>query len=506
MKVHALGHSSYLLDMPVAPGSGESDDSIRILADPWISDFLIGDLMGRFPRIRLDYEKLGRIDAIFLSHSHTDHLCPYSLIELWKNLEPKPALLLPESLTYLSDLFREHLDSVEITLLHDEQEIDFCGASIHAFFNPEVRPTNEDDVMVLVVRGDGEVFLGESDAVLPLDDPGVREYVCAKFHGARSSCFWTVKNQGEATLSMLAARDAEDRAERWANCTDSMGQEIEDAFTEYPQLEGELWQLPGLVRLIGGQGISFPQCLDTDWNRVLFPIRLVDRVLAERDAIERYGYSTHVEEFAPGRVYTIENGALAGNAEDEAIELLDAESDRDYDPTIPLYDDWFPTAPLRDEERDRDQQRALTLEALNHRFLPWWIGTRNPPLEHLLAQNGGKYTVRVRFGTTSDHEDRDYVHGFATRRCEETTTTDEEPDEFYWANDLDDLLRGEADEFSLASRRPLGGVALRVWQALGLPYLNNDLIEAKLRFHFERAARGEPLADWVLSYYRAVEE
>ena len=77
MKILSLGHSSYILEM--IPEGGEP---VRILADPWLSDYLIGDLMGRFPRLELDLSALEPIHAIYLSHSHPDHLDPYSLLRL----------------------------------------------------------------------------------------------------------------------------------------------------------------------------------------------------------------------------------------------------------------------------------------------------------------------------------------------------------------------------------------------------------------------------------------
>ena len=50
MNVLALGHSCFLLEML----PGEETEPVRILADPWLSDHVIGDVMGRFPRIRFD--------------------------------------------------------------------------------------------------------------------------------------------------------------------------------------------------------------------------------------------------------------------------------------------------------------------------------------------------------------------------------------------------------------------------------------------------------------------
>ena len=93
MKIHALGHIAYLLEM--APRDGE--EPVRILGDPWLSDYAIGDLMGRFPRVRYRAEDLEPVHAIFLSHSHTDHLDPYTLVRLWNELPSRPTLILPQT-------------------------------------------------------------------------------------------------------------------------------------------------------------------------------------------------------------------------------------------------------------------------------------------------------------------------------------------------------------------------------------------------------------------------
>ena len=116
MKILSLGHSSYILEM--IPEGGEP---VRILADPWLSDYLIGDLMGRFPRIRIEPHALQPIHGIYLSHSHTDHLDPYSLLKLRQALDPSPTLLLPESLEHLEPLLGEYLPEMEIILLRQER-------------------------------------------------------------------------------------------------------------------------------------------------------------------------------------------------------------------------------------------------------------------------------------------------------------------------------------------------------------------------------------------------
>ena len=498
MKLLALGHSSYLLEMDSPTGS-----PVRVLADPWLSDHLIGDLQGRFPRVRIDLDTLGPIDAVFLSHSHTDHCDPYSLVDLWRRLDPVPVLFLPQSMRYLESLFKAHLEGARILVLEDESSIDFHGVKITALFNPETRATNEDDVMLLIVDSGNELFVSEADATLPFYDADVRENLGARLleKSPQTIVFFAIKNQGESAMSMLDARSSEDRRHRLSREIESTYDEIESLYTPFEGLETDIWGIRRLVRLLGGQGICFPQQLQKGWNRILFPIRLEDRMRMEREVSERNELSHSIEEFVPGMTHVISNGELERREPCEALTLLDSEDDRRFDPNIELMEEVFPVAPLRDEARDLAAQETRILEALNTRFLPWWIGARTPPVEHVLASRGGEYRIRIRYGSTLEHEDADYRFGFDNNRFEREEPGEADPDEHYWGNDIEDVLDGEADEFSLFCRTPLGGHAQRFWRALGLPYLNADLIERKLRRHFERASRDEPLEDWVLSFY-----
>ena len=500
MKILSLGHICYLLEM-TPRGGGEA---VRILGDPWLSDYAIGDLMGRFPRVRYRAEDLEPIHAIFLSHSHTDHLDPYTLVRLWGELRSHPTLILPESLRHLEGLLRDHLKDVEILYLQEETPVLFRGLQLNGFFNPETRPTNEDDVMVLQVESDREVFLSESDAILPFYDPEIREILSSTLANPdlETVCFLTAKNELEATMSMLSASDPEDRESRVSRSIERTSEEIFEIYTPVEEPEGDLWQNERLVRLVGGQGMCFPQELGTDWNRVLFPLRLEDRVELERSVATGLGCLHSVEEFKPGSVHHLADGRLREREIDSFVRLLDSEEDRHFEPKLELFDD-FPVAPLVDSSRDRESQQRRILEVLNQRFLPHLIGSRSPPVEHLLSAHDGEYRIRVRFGTVRDHEDRDYRLSFASLQFGAGSAAERQPDEFYWANDIEDFLDGRCDEFSIVCRKPLGAPAQRLWSCLGLPYLNNDLIEKKLRFHFERAAKDESLEEWVLGFYRS---
>ena len=496
MELLSLGHSAFRLELAPAGGG----PPVRILGDPWLSDYCVGDLMGRFPRLDLDLARLGPIDAIFLSHSHTDHLDPYSLHALWRELDPKPALLVPVSLAFLEATLAEHLPGVEIVTLRDRERIGFRGVEVEAFFDPLARGTNEDDVMVLVVDNGREVFLNEADALLPLYEPDVRDLVAGYLAHRETAVFLTTRNELAATMGSLSATDAADRRRRVAAALQATGEEIEAILAPLDDGSDPLWGNGHLVRLVGGQGLAWPADIPGDFNGVLFPVRVADRVRMERDLLGAFDGACDVEEFVPGAVHVLEGGVLAARRDAPFLRLRDDEADRHYDPEADLFSP-FPAAPLRDEEREEPRERILT--ALSDRFLPWLIGLGAPPIERLLTESGGEYRVRVRYGTTKGHEEIDYRIGFA-RLGFEPVEPEGEPDEHYWANDLEDFFDGRADEFSVFVRRPLGGKAQRFWHCLGLPYLNQDLVEWKLRLHFERAAAGGTPGEWVRPFYRAI--
>ena len=107
--------------------------------------------MERSIRIRLDTEKIKTLDAIYISHAHTDHFDPYTLMEIYgakipfvkegkgdfvsENSEQdiqsshllqtaplqtslqRPLLILPVSLSYLLPLIHEYLGDIPVHIL-----------------------------------------------------------------------------------------------------------------------------------------------------------------------------------------------------------------------------------------------------------------------------------------------------------------------------------------------------------------------------------------------------
>jgi L-ascorbate metabolism protein UlaG (beta-lactamase superfamily) len=494
MKITALGHSCLVLSF----GSHDNGDLTRILVDPWLSDHAVGDAMGRYPRLRFETADLGPIHAVYLSHAHCDHLDPYTLLRLWRELPSPPVLILPVSLAFLVPVFEARLPTAQILLLAPFSPVDFRGVELMGIYDVGPEPTNEDDVMVLVLSHGGQRAFVEADARLSLELPRFRAFLSELVHepGLDTVVWLTTENELAGTMAARDCVTQADRVELRQAALEELHEEVHQLYapTDDP---GDLWQSKTLVRLVHGQGLAAAPEQDPRWQRVLFPVRTADRIAAERAVAEERGCRHSVAALTVGAVHTVEGGRLVERSTLPWLALLDRDEDRKYDVSIDFSPD-LPWAPLRAEERDRGAQSARILAALNDRFLPHLHGQRSPPVLHLLADHGGEYRIQVHFGVSLGDEARDYVLSFGGRGFVEQAPDGAEPQETYWANDLEDVLDGRCDEFSTFWRRQLPVEAMRLWVSLATPLLNSDLVAARVERHFERAAAGMSPGSWVV--------
>ena len=56
-----------------------STADISILCDPWFGDSAYYGTWGRYPQHEITRQFIGEFDAIWISHIHPDHYCPYSI-------------------------------------------------------------------------------------------------------------------------------------------------------------------------------------------------------------------------------------------------------------------------------------------------------------------------------------------------------------------------------------------------------------------------------------------
>lgn len=494
MRITAFGHSC----LGLAFGSSEDNDLTTILVDPWLTDHAVGDTMGRYPRVRFETGDLGPVHAVYLSHAHCDHLDPYTLLRLWQELPAPPVLILPVSLAFLVPVFERHLPSPEILLLAPFAPVHFRGLELMGLYDMGLEPTNEDDVMVLVITHGTERAVVEADARLSLELPRFRAFVSELVQepGLDSVVWLTTENELSGTMAARHCQTAAQREELRQAALEELHAEVHQLYapTDAP---GDLWQAPTLLRLVHGQGLAAAPEQDARWQRVLFPVRTADRIAAERAVAEAQGCRHQLAALRVGAAHTVEAGQLVGVQTLPWLRLLDREEDRQYDVSIDFSPE-LPWAPLRSESRARAAQAARILAALNDRFLPHLHGQRSPPVLHLLADHGGEYRIQVHFGTSLGDEARDYVLSFGGRGFVEQQPDGAEPQEAYWANDLDDVLDGRCDEFSTFWRRQLPVESMRLWVSLATPLLNSDLVAARVEHHFERAAAGKSPGSWVV--------
>lgn len=116
MKIDYLWHSEFVLNI-----ENKNWETVKIMSDSWLSNYAFWDMMQRNPKIKLDYEKIQDLDAIFLSHSHCDHIDPYTLIDIYKAIKPRPLLLIPETIEFLVPLFRKYLEKQKIHILRNKE-------------------------------------------------------------------------------------------------------------------------------------------------------------------------------------------------------------------------------------------------------------------------------------------------------------------------------------------------------------------------------------------------
>jgi ribonuclease BN (tRNA processing enzyme) len=162
-----------------------------------MSDYALGDMMERTVKVSLDREKLSTIDALYISHAHSDHFDPYTLMEIYRHAQP--IVFLPFTLRYLGTLIEEYIPSIEIHFLDNHTPFFYRGVEItgHMYQNPEI--TNEDDVMMLEVANDHEMLLAEIDTIPDMYDESVAKSLHRVFtrKSYETACYIASRNMLE---------------------------------------------------------------------------------------------------------------------------------------------------------------------------------------------------------------------------------------------------------------------------------------------------------------------
>ena len=243
MIITPLGHTEFLVDI-----ANKKWENVRILVDTWLSDYVIGDLLERTVQVRLDPEKLKTIDAIYISHAHSDHLDVYTLIDIYKYASP--ILILPFTLRYLESLFQEFLPDAPIQWLSHREIFLLKGVEIVGYMwsNPEI--SNEDDVMMIAISNDRELVFAEIDTIPDLYHEWVQKSLYSVFtHKEYDTRLYLMSRnylEGQIPLYDLLPN------KRKAFCEKYIADQKEDILASYERYEYEEYaHFPNLFTLRG---------------------------------------------------------------------------------------------------------------------------------------------------------------------------------------------------------------------------------------------------------------
>lgn len=502
MKIDYLWHSEFIISM-----ENKFWTETRILSDAWLSDYAVWDFMWRNPTFKIDYNKIWKIDWIFLSHSHTDHIDPYTLIEMYKTLNHKPTLLIPETIAFLIPLFEKYLNNPDILLLRNKEEIDFKGVNLQGFVFDTHYITNEDDVMWFFLSNHEEIIFNEVDLVPP-DLEEVHNYLYKTFsrHDYKNRVYIATRNELNWNLKILDIDEVNKRKQFASEYKQKRTEEIEYEYFKHEEWYVDyldIYSLPNFHKIFIGQGITYPKALNQDFLKMQI-MTLPEEVKIEAKFARSYKKSTNINFLEAWDSYIIENKRF------ENIWKINYLSDLDFckpelDFTIKLERKYY-NSPIFNETRNIKKQEEIILDLINTRFLPYWFAIKQDCIKSIILHNPDRnYNILVNFWTWEDFIQKIYQYNFWLTKFIIKDYNNDRYDESYWANDLDDFNNGVQELYSNFHHKLEEWKWYRLWMSLGANYINNDLLYKKFELHFKKALEWKTSWDFVLPVYKNLE-
>ncbi|MDD2693613.1 MAG: MBL fold metallo-hydrolase [Candidatus Gracilibacteria bacterium] len=519
MIITPLGHTEFLVDI-----ANDAGRNIRIMVDGWLSDFSVGDLMERSVKVELDMENIKTVDIIYVSHSHTDHLDPYTLLPIYRNANP--ILLLPYTLAFVVPLIREYIPEIHIEILYPHQAFRYEGIGITGHMFPQNTITNEDDVMMLSIENDRELLFAEIDTLPEEDDLDTQKQLFRILSKKpyETVCYLASRNELPGQLPVLdlpikkrkAFRDEYIAGRKEEMYFSYQKGEYED-FANFPNM----YEIPNLVRGFIGQGIVYPRRFSLDYARVqIFPLEEIASM--ESDIARECGYEFPQKALLPGRQYRVENANIeTGRKECPIGELIIDREHGNLESTDPRL---YAEAPLFPRENlDIDGAKKRIFEVLNTRFLPYWSASAVASLRSALIKNhDGCYRIGLKvsvipgltrnlesitdsgFLPTQEGQEQWIIFEYSLADVafrEVPYSSELQVDEDYWLLDIVDFLDGRQELYSNFWHRLDPKKIYRLWMCLGANFCNHDLLLNKYRLHFERAKSGLTVKSFVDEVY-----
>ncbi len=495
MKIHYLWHSEFLVEIKNSLG-----ETIKILSDAWLSNYAFWDMMARYPKIEIDYSKL-ELDAIFISHSHCDHLDPYTLCKIYENMKPRPLLLIPETLIFLVPIFEKYFPKQKIQILKNNQTFHLNGIDITGIIFENDYITNEDDVMTLAISNDTELIYTDVDTVPPENEESIDLiYNLFTHKNFTQAVYLSTRNELPGNFKIVEAKSIEERKKIH---TEYLAQRIEEIEYNYFRFEedfiecSDIQELPYFMKAVIGQWIVHP-------NPEFLALRILkldEESKLEIKAGKKYHKIFPVTNFEPGKTYKIENRKfeIIGNIPFlSSIEMPTPATNLDWDM---FKIDAF--GPLDNRKWNYKAQEWKILQMLNTKFLPYRLWNTEDNLKNaILNSKGHKYVVKIKYWTKEEYFERNYFYSFGSIAFEEERWEHGEYNEDYRANDLEDFLEWTQELYSNFWHKLNPKKTYRVWTCLWANFLNNDILYKKYALHFKRASLGKTVESFVERYIK----
>ena len=409
MILHALGHSELVVE--TADSSGRP---YFLLSDAWLTRYSVGDFMERNPPVEIDWASFPKIDDVFISHSHADHLDPYFLTELSKRRGCR--ILLPETLGYLVPVFSAYLPNAPVVTLRNLERFEprpGIGITGLVFENESVG--NEEDVMTLMIEDGSDCAYLEVDT-LPPEIPEEREKLRALLTDKpyRTVCYVATRNELEGNLKIhdlavpnerkkFAKQYVEDRTE-WMEWQYAM-------FDEYGEDLEDFTKIRNFCRVFTGQGLRYPSGIDPMLAAVnLLPLPKILEI--ERELAKKYGRNIPQDFLEAGISYRVAKGKTERIGKVPGVTVVGGLPEIRDVSALPAVKRSF--RPMREDDRQLLEQEKLVLGLLNGRFLPTKLADPDDNLKNAVLRNPDRnYRILVRYGNSRSYVSKTYVWNFS---------------------------------------------------------------------------------------------
>lgn len=496
MLITPLWHTQFIIDI-----KNKNDENVKIMVDSWMSDYVLWDLMERTVKIIPDWEKIKNLDAIYISHSHTDHFDPYSLQKIYtKNNWKNPLLILPFTLEYLVPLLEEFLEDVEIKILFPWENFVLNWVNIKGYLFEQSQITNEDDVMMLSVSNEDEIIFAEIDTLPEDDNFEVQKKLYEIFTRKKYKTVFYLASRNELEGQIPLFDKPENKRKSFqAKYISERKESIEYFYEkfEYEDFEDfpNILKIPNFCRGFIGQWITYPFLLSENlWNSAIFPLDEIASI--ENNYAKKYWYNFSQKALNAGRQYKIENWQIETWRKDCPIWKLVLNNEKN---PFSLWERIFSKTPLLADfplEKSENEYKKIILDILNNRFLPYWSASPVASFRDWLLKNNWKYSII--FLDNDKKEKFAFEFSLAWQKFLEKNISEiKNADEVYFLRDFIDFIEWRQELYSNFWHELDKKKIYRLWTCLWANFMNHDLILEKYRFHFKRAKNGENINSYV---------